>query len=443
MAMSYYAKEANPLWEQYSTKVVAHTLHSYSRFTFDYPYPVAISVEASNGMEYPMICFNYGRPEKDGTYSEAIKNGMISVIIHEVGHNYFPMIVNSDERQWSWMDEGLNTFLQFLAEQEWDRNYPSRRGPAYRIAEYMKSDPLTLEPIMTNSENIIQFGPNAYAKPATALNILRETIMGRELFDHAFKTYSQRWMFKHPTPEDFFRTMEDASGVDLDWFWRGWFYGTDPVDISIEDVRAFKIDNRSYEEKVADDRKAYMEDEDYLSRRRNVKDIPETYIERDPTTVDFYNTFDRFEIYEDEDEAEAYNKKREGLSDRQKKWAEKDLYFYEMKFKNNGGLVMPVIVQFEFEDGNSQTEYLPAEIWRLNEEEFSKVFAFDKEVVRFTLDPYRETADIDEYNNHWPRQIKMNRFEQFNSGGFRRGMSRGENPMQKQRKRERKQSAEE
>lgn len=223
MAMSYYAKEANPLWGQYSTKVVAHTLKSYSAKTFDYPYPKAISVEASNGMEYPMICFNYGRPDKDGTYTEAIKYGMISVIIHEVGHNFFPMIVNSDERQWTWMDEGLNTFMQFMAEQEWQRDYPSRRGPAHKIVPYMKGEKHLLEPIMTNSENIIQFGANAYAKPATALNILRETIMGRELFDFAFKKYAQRWMFKHPTPDDFFRTMEDASAIDLDWFWRGWF----------------------------------------------------------------------------------------------------------------------------------------------------------------------------------------------------------------------------
>ena len=234
MAMSYYPKEANPLYERYSTRAVAHTLNVYSKYTFDYPYPVAISVEAANGMEYPMICFNYGRPQKDGTYSERIKYGMISVIIHEVGHNYFPMIVNSDERQWTWMDEGLNSYLQFLAEQEWDRDYPSRRGPAKNIVNYMKSDKKNLMPIMTNSESIYQFGNNAYGKPATALNILRETIVGRELFDFAFKEYSKTWMFKHPTPSDFFRILENASAVDLDWFWRGWFYSTDPVDISID-----------------------------------------------------------------------------------------------------------------------------------------------------------------------------------------------------------------
>ena len=247
MAMSYYPKEANPLYERYSTRAVAHTLNVYSKYTFDYPYPVAISVEAANGMEYPMICFNYGRPQKDGTYSERIKYGMISVIIHEVGHNYFPMIVNSDERQWTWMDEGLNSYLQFLTEQEWDRDYPSRRGPAKNIVNYMKSDKKNLMPIMTNSESIYQFGNNAYGKPATALNILRETIVGRKLFDFAFKEYSKTWMFKHPTPSDFFRILENASAVDLDWFWRGWFYSTDPVDISIDEVKWYTLDTRNPE----------------------------------------------------------------------------------------------------------------------------------------------------------------------------------------------------
>ncbi len=233
MAMSYYPKEANPLYENFSTEAVAHTLRVYSKFTIPYPYPVAISVEANNGMEYPMICFNYGRPEEDGTYTERTKLGMLGVIIHEVGHNFFPMIINSDERQWTWMDEGLNSFVQYLAEQEWERNYPSRRGPAYKITDYMKGDKSGQMPIMTNSESIKQFGNNAYGKPATALNILSETVMGRELFDHAFKEYCRRWAFKHPEPADLFRTMEDASAVDLDWFWRGWFYTTDHVDIDL------------------------------------------------------------------------------------------------------------------------------------------------------------------------------------------------------------------
>lgn len=432
MAMSYYGKEGNPLWEQYSTRVVAHTIKSYSARTFDYPYPVAISVEASNGMEYPMICFNYGRPDEDGTYSDAIKYGMISVIIHEVGHNYFPMIVNSDERQWSWMDEGLNTFMQFMAEQEWDRDYPSRRGPAHKIAPYMASERRLLEPIMTNSENIIQFGPNAYAKPATALNILRETIMGRELFDYAFKEYSQRWMFKHPTPDDFFRTMEDASGIDLDWFWRGWFFGTDPVDISLEAVNWYKLDNRTPAEKKADQKKAFDREESYVSKTYNAKDIEQTVVEADPATRDFYNSYNPFTVTPEDEK--AYKDFMASLSPKEKELMNSGLNFYEMKFKNLGGLVMPLIIQFNYTDGTSEVERIPAEIWRLNEWEVSKVFAKKKEVASVVLDPYRETADIDESNNYWPRQFVPSRFDMFKSAGGARGAASGDNPMKRARR---------
>jgi hypothetical protein len=431
MAMSYYAKEANPLWGQYSTKVVAHTLKSYSSRTFDYPYPVAISVEASNGMEYPMICFNYGRPDKEGTYSEAIKYGMISVIIHEVGHNFFPMIVNSDERQWTWMDEGLNTFMQFLAEQEWQRDYPSRRGPAHKIVPYMRSEKHLLEPIMTNSENIIQFGPNAYAKPATALNILRETVMGRELFDFAFKQYAQRWMFKHPTPDDLFRTMEDASAVDLDWFWRGWFFGTDPVDIAIKEVKWYKIDSRKPDEVKADQRKAYDREETYISRTRNKEDISQTVLERDPKVGDFYNSFERFKVWpEDEEEYLAF---LNSLSKDERSMLESGLNFYELTFDNVGGLVMPIILEFQYTDGSSEVERIPAQIWRMDEYRVSKVFAKEKEVAQIVLDPYRETADIDESNNYWPRRFTPSKFELFKQGAPSRGTSSGPNPMKRER----------
>ncbi|MFC3880132.1 M1 family metallopeptidase [Algoriphagus namhaensis] len=429
MAMSYYAKEANPLWGQYSTRVVAHTIKSYSAHTFDYPYPTAISVEASNGMEYPMICFNYGRPDKDGTYSEAIKNGMIGVIIHEVGHNFFPMIVNSDERQWTWMDEGLNTFMQFMAEQEWDRNFPSRRGPAHKIAAYMRSDQSVLEPIMTNSENIIGFGPNAYAKPATALNILRETIMGRELFDFAFKEYARRWMFKHPTPEDLFRTMEDASAVDLDWFWRGWFYGTEPVDISLEQVAWYKLDNRTPKDRKADEEKAAKLDETNVSREANKGDVPQTFVEADPATRDFYATYNPFTVTSEDQK--TYDDFVKSLSPEEKKIWESNLNFYELKFKNVGGLVMPIILEWQYADGSSEIERIPVNIWRLNEKEVTKVFAKEKEVVQVVVDPLRETADIDESNNYWPRQMLPSRFELYKRSNAVRGASTGSNPMKK------------
>jgi hypothetical protein len=392
---------------------------------------VAISVEATNGMEYPMICFNYGRPDTDGTYSEAIKYGMISVIIHEVGHNFFPMIVNSDERQWTWMDEGLNTFLQFLAEQEWEREYPSRRGPAHKIAPYMRSEKHLLEPIMTNSENIIQFGPNAYAKPATALNILRETVMGRELFDFAFKTYAQRWMFKHPTPDDLFRTLEDASAVDLDWFWRGWFFGTDPVDIAIQDVTWYKIDSKKPAEVKADEREVYEREETYISRLRNAKDIPETVVERDPKAADFYNSYNRFSVGPDDEK--AYRDFLASLSSEERAMLESGLNFYEIKFENIGGLVMPIILEFQYEDGTSEIEHVPAQIWRMDEYQVSKVFAKEKVVKQIVLDPYRETADIDESNNYWPRQFLPSKFELFKQQQPARGTSTGPNPMKKKK----------
>ncbi|MEC3881501.1 M1 family metallopeptidase [Parapedobacter sp. 10938] len=431
MAMSYYGPEAYPLYNPYSTKVVAHTLKVYSKHTIPYPYPVAISVEAANGMEYPMICFNYGRADKDGTYSEATKYGMIGVIIHEVGHNFFPMIVNSDERQWTWMDEGLNTFCQFLAEQEWDKDFPSRRGPAHKIVDYMKLPTDELEPIMTNSENIVQFGPNAYAKPATALNILRETVMGRELFDYAFKEYSRRWAFKHPTPADFFRTMEDASAVDLDWFWRGWFFGIDPVDISLDDVQHFQpIGNLADAQEVARD--AYESELNTVGRQRNIDAGVDFAVEADTSLQDFYNKWDRFGV--SDADKKAFEQYYQSLSPEEKELYDGKYHFYQLAFSNKGGLVMPIILQWTYADGTTELERIPAYIWRKDENEVTKVFAKTKEVTSVVVDPLRETADIDEDNNAWPRRHTPTRFELFKQGdGPARGTSSGPNPMQRAR----------
>jgi hypothetical protein len=431
MAMSYYGPEAYPLYRRYSTKVVAHTLKSYSAHTIPYPYPVAISVEAANGMEYPMICFNYGRAEKDGTYSEATKNGMIGVITHEVGHNFFPMIVNSDERQWTWMDEGLNTFCQFMAEQEWDNNFPSNRGPAYKIVDYMKMPKDQLEPIMTNSENIVQFGPNAYAKPATALNILRETVMGRELFDYAFKEYARRWAFKHPTPEDFFRTMEDASAVDLDWFWRGWFFGIEPVDIAIDSVKWYRLNSQEPAAVAADEKADYDHKADHISRARNRAAGVKFAVEQDTSLQDFYSKWDRFAVT-DEDKTK-YNEFVSSLSPEEKRLYDSKKNFYEVTFSNVGGLVSPLIIEWTFADGSKETDRISAYIWRKNEYHVTKVFAKDKEVVSIKLDPLRETADIDEANNSWPRVSTPSRFELFRQHERPRGASAGVNPMQKAR----------
>lgn len=429
MAMSYYPKEGNPLWEKYSTRVVAHTVKTYSKYTFDYPYPVAISVHTNNiGMEYPMICFNGGRPEMDGTYSEGTKHGMITVIIHEVGHNFFPMIINSDERQWTWMDEGLNTFLQYLTEQEWDEHYPSRRGPAYMITDYMRSDPNTLEPIMTNSESLIQFGNNAYGKPATALNILRETILGRENFDYAFKTYAQRWMFKHPEPTDFFRTMEDASGVDLDWFWRGWFYGTDYCDIALNSVQWYRVNSENPDLEAEQDEKERTRDGDvFMGNIHNRADTTPTIVDRDSVTRDFYTDPQRYEVTE-LDRME-YKQFLETLKPDELEMLNSKLNFYSLSFALKGGLVMPVIVEFEFTDGSREKVYIPAEIWRFGDSIVTKVFWFEKEVTRITLDPNLETADVDRGNNFWPPRQEPTRFEL-----YKQKNQKGENPMQRKKR---------
>ncbi len=424
MAMSYYPKEGNPLWEKYSTHAIIHTLNVYSRYSLNYPYPTAISVNGPvGGMEYPMICFNGPRPLEDGTYSARTKYGLISVIIHEVGHNFFPMIVNSDERQWTWMDEGLNTFLQYLAEQEWETNYPSQRGEPQNITAYMKSE--NQVPIMTNSESVLQFGNNAYAKPATALNILRETVLGRELFDFSFKQYSQRWKFKRPEPADFFRTMEDASGVDLDWFWRGWFYSTDHVDISIEGVRLYRLDTLNPDvEKPA--RKQEKADQPVtLSQERN-KALPKR-IDQYPTLRDFYNDYDEFKVTDAE--REAYKRFFANLSDREKELINSGLNFYLIDLKNVGGLVMPVILEFTYTDGTKEELRIPAEIWRLNNFNVSKMVFTKKEIAFITLDPHLETADVDLTNNTFPRRPVKSRFQT-----FKFNQNQIPNPMQLERK---------
>ncbi len=442
MCMSGYAKEAYGLYRKFSTKAVEHTIQTYSKFTIPYPYPVAQSIEASNGMEYPMICFNYGRTDKDGTYSEGIKNGMLGVVIHEVGHNFFPMIINSDERQWSWMDEGLNTFVQYLTEELWDNKFPSRRGPAYAITDYMKLPKEQLEPIMTNSENIVHFGPNAYSKPATGLNILRETIMGRELFDYSFKEYARRWAFKHPEPADFFRTLEDASGEDLDWFWRGWFYSTEVCDISLDSVKFAKPDLAA----VQNETKAFTVKRsiekpilpafDDISKIRNRADKSITFkTERDTTTRDFYWRYARgLEPYDSAKfEVTVPGNKPEGLTEEEKaKYAGKNMY--ELTFSNKGGLVMPIIIEWTYKDGTKEVERIPAQVWRLNENKVIKTFIKDKEVASIMLDPYKETADINENNNSWntiPEPSKFAIFKVRQSGGPRSGGGQTGNPMQK------------
>ena len=411
MAVSMYPPEGNPLWEEYSTKAVAHTLKSYSSHTFDYPYPKAISVHAKNqGMEYPMICWNYGRPNPDGTYSDRVKYGMISVIIHEVGHNYFPMIVNSDERQWGWMDEGLDTFMQYMAEQEFgeaypeavapNKAYPSRRGAPSKIVPYMSGDQSTISPIMSNPENVYQLGPNAYGKPATALNILRETVMGRELFDHAFKTYSKRWMFKHPTPEDFFRTMEDASAVDLDYYWRGWFYTTDYVDIGVKGIKKYYVTDTP-----SDKLKAAV-----AQSGQSMEDLPPLVFLAEEDTADFDTNLKGKTPSESSTTLKEFMMDNMTASERAA--VKEPKYFYEVTYDKPGGIPMPLIVEYTYADGSTENITYPAEIWRKNDKEVSVVISSQKELTGILVDPKAETADIDTTNNGWPRKEKKSDFDQ-------------------------------
>ncbi len=442
MCMSGYPKEAYTLYKKYSSKVVEHTIKTYSDFTIPYPYPVAQSIEAANGMEYPMICFNFGRTEKDGTYTEGTKNGMLGVVIHEVGHNFFPMIINSDERQWSWMDEGLNSFVQSIAQGTWDNKMPTGRGPAGLITDYMKLPKEQLEPIMSNSDNIVSFGNNAYGKPAAGLTILRETIMGRELFDYAFKEYAKRWAFKHPEPADLFRTLEDASGEDLDWFWRGWFYSTEVCDISIDTVKYAKPDINAVAAETADRiikqsiAKPVAPAYDDIARIRNRDDKNIKFkTDTDTTLRDFYWRYDRgLEKYDTSKfEITIPGSKPLPLTAEEKaKYGSKNMY--EISFSNKGGLPMPIIIEWTYKDGSKEVEKIPAQVWRLNESKVIKTFIKDKEVATVKLDPYRETADINEANNSWntiAEPSKFTIFKQAQGGGPRSGGNQTGNPMQK------------
>ncbi|WP_313175454.1 M1 family metallopeptidase [Massilia sp.] len=413
LAMSYYPKEGNPLWEQYSTQAIIHTIEQYNKYSFDYPYPVAISVNGPiGGMEYPMISFNGPRPTKDKktgeiTYSKATKYGLISVIIHEVGHNYYPMIVNSDERQWTWMDEGLNSFLQYLAENAWEENYPARRGDPRDIVDYMRSRNQT--PIMTNSESVLQRGPNAYAKPATALNILRETVLGRELFDFAFKEYGRRWKFKRPTPADLFRTIEDASGTDLDWFWRGWFYTTDAVDVSVDGISEYTVSSQDPEIEKAWRRKLRDAEPASLTEQRN-QGMPRR-VDAHPELKDFYNEHDDFTVTNAD--RNKFNEQQEKLEDWEKALLSSGKHLYLVDFTNVGGLVTPLVLEIQLASGKKTIERIPAEVWRYSPKKITKLIVTDEPMVGLTQDPYWETADINVDNNAWPRKVNPSRLELF------------------------------
>ena len=417
MAMSFYPKEGEPLWSKYSTEAVMHTMKVYSKYSFDYPYPTAQSVNGPvGGMEYPMITFNGPRTEleDDGTrtYSRSEKEFLIGVVIHEVGHIYYPMIVNSDERQWTWMDEGLNTFVQYLAEQEWDINYRSDRGEPRWMTEFMSSSYQV--PIMTNSESLLQFGNNAYGKPATALVVLRETILGRELFDQAFREYSVRWKFKRPTPYDFFRTMEEASGVDLDWFWRGWFYSTDHVDIALNNIHLASLDTLDPQVNLAKDRVDFENEPLILHDQRNEAAKIETRVTERPELLDIYNEYDEFtpsdremrdskevldDLYDKNDSDPEWKKKAlvEAI--------EKDEGYYIFEFSNKGGLVMPIPLEITYEDGTKELIRIPVEVWRKNSNKTKWLKRSKLKITQAVIDPYWEIGDTQIENNYYPTRL--------------------------------------
>ena len=426
-AMSFYPKEANPIWSQYSTQAVVHTMDVYSKFSFPYPYPTAQSVNSweRGGMEYPMITFNGYRPYEDEksdetVYSRGVKYGLIGVIIHEIGHIYFPMVVNSDERRWTWMDEGLNSFLEYLAEYEWEENFPitrnGKQNPLDDITRYMTSS--NQVPIMTQSDSVLQFGPNAYSKPAASLIVLRETVMGRELFDFAFKEYAKRWKFKRPTPADFFRTMEDASAVDLDWFWRGWYFGTDHVDMGISDMREYTLSTQDPEEEFdkdrADDLETYPEN---ITQRRNREEGLTTRLERFDDLKDFYNENDKFTITNKD--RNSFKKFVDGLEGWEKEtWerAQEDgNYFYFVDFKNHGGLISPLPLKLTYANGETEEMMVPAEIWRRNSESVTKLIIRKKRIKSIELDPAHQTADADYSNNSFPPVMTPSRLKLYKS----------------------------
>ena len=402
LAQSLYPKEGNPLWAKESTRAIKNTLEVYSQRTFEYPYPTAYSVHTADiGMEYPMICFNFGRPKKDGTYSQRTLERMVGVIVHEVGHNFFPMIVNSDERQWTWMDEGLNSFL----EKETIRlRYPgfdySDNTPA-GMTSFMKGDKSIMRPIMASSDNQGRsFGPNGYSKPAAALTVLREVVMDTALFDQSFKEYAVRWAFKHPKPADFFRTMEDASAVDMDWFWRGWFYSTDHVDLELDEIKWYRVKT---EVATPEQKNPKVKSGDLAKTREK--------------NMDFSQGPQEFTVLNSGTEASGSRASEfRSLVDDQAirgKLAGKNIY--EVTLKNKGGLVTPVVIEWTYADGSKEIEKLPAEIWRTNELEVKKVFMKEKQVAKVIIDPAKATGDVNTQDNIFPK-VTETKFDQMKKG---------------------------
>ena len=408
MAMSVYPEESVPLWKRFSTEAVAQTLRVYSENVYPYPYPVAWSAwGAEGGMEYPMISFQTSRDiDEKGTYPVDHRGYVIGVIIHEVGHNWFPMIINNDERQWMWMDEGLNSFMDRRVDNLMDPVLQkSNLKGVRRVIDTMaqSDDPI----IMVAADNQINRRFQSYSKPALGLHLLRESILGHDLFDFAFKEYARRWAFKRPTPADLFRTMEDASGVDLDWFWRGWFYGNDHVDMAVKLVNLYRLDDASPKTSKALDR----------AEEEAIPDSPyERFLKESGTRADkhqhlqdWYYSFDPYKATDEE--IEEYDEKFEKLEEWQKELLRVSELAYVVSVENVGGMPMPLVLHVEFKNGMSRRLDIPVEIWRYGDKVVKIPFLSDKEVVRIILDQDNAFGDSDLDNNVFPPNIEEGRFK--------------------------------
>ncbi len=402
---SLYPREGMPLWDKYATQAVAHAVEVYSDVTgIPYPWPHATAVlgaHPSGGMEYPMISFNSPRPEKDGSYTERTKWSVIRVIIHETGHNWFPMIVNSDERHWMWLDEGFNSFVQGFAERSWKEDPKITTAQPRFAVEYLLSP--AHQPLMTLPDSLQNVSQNAYFKTSVGLTMLRETILGRPLFDAAFKEYCRRWAFKRAEPADFFRTMEDASGMDLDWFWRGWFFSTSTSDVEVVSVARRALHGGDPAKAGERNKAREAKQPSSITHERDLAAGVPRRIEKFPGLKDFYDDFDPHAPTDKQ--TDDFQKFLQRLTPEEKAALQFDQPVYEVKLKNHGQLPMPLILKLEFDDQSSDIRRYPAEIWRLANGELSVLVVAPRPIVAVTADPYNETADTNFTNNRFPRQI--------------------------------------
>lgn len=390
-AMTFYPSEASALWRPLALPAIGHALDVYGRMTFDYPYPVVQAAFGPNdGMEHTMLAFSRYPPDgPNGTYSRERKRDFLWVLTHEVGHNWFPLIVNSDERAWTWMDEGLTSYLETLATLEWSGDYTTRPNlPAMLGAE---REATGRQPPMTPANAVVDLFPTQYHRPAAALQVLRELVLGRETFDRAFRAYARAWMFKRPTPGDFFRTINQESGADLDWFWRAWFFSTDHVDLSLERVAALRL--------VAVPADAIPAPADAtppanLTVLRNAAEGRRLMVEQVPRLADAYDRIPERTLAGATPSAHAVVDVQRTLDA-----LGQGGVFYELDIRNRGGVVSPVPIRIDYRDGTSERYVVPVELWFGDTKRAQHILWRAKSIRSVTLDPDAATGDVDRGNN--------------------------------------------